>query len=104
MDRDKDRDISEKIALGMPGAPPSNESMFDQRLFNTSQVSPLIIRDSFNLFLSLSPRVLIQDWDYWMMYTMCMISHGELEEEQPRLSTSQAKWLIKIYTEMMLRN
>ena len=38
LDRDKDRDISEKIALGMPGAPPSNESMFDQRLFNTSQV------------------------------------------------------------------
>ena len=54
MDRDKDRDISEKIALGMPGAPPSNESMFDQRLFNTSQVSPLIIRDCFNLSLSLS--------------------------------------------------
>lgn len=102
MDRDKDRDISEKIALGMPGAPPSNESMFDQRLFNTSQVSPLIIRDSFNL--SLSPRVLIQDWDYWMMYIMCMTSHGEQEEEQLRLYTSQAKWPIKIYTEMMLRN
>ena len=38
LEREKDRDISEKIALGLPGGPPSQESMFDQRLFNQSQV------------------------------------------------------------------
>lgn len=39
LEREKDRDISEKIALGMPGGPPSQESLFDQRLFNQTQVS-----------------------------------------------------------------
>ena len=38
LERDKDRDISEKIALGIPGSAPSQESMFDQRLFNQTQV------------------------------------------------------------------
>ena len=37
--RDKDRDISEKIALGMPSNSGTQESMYDQRLFNKSQVS-----------------------------------------------------------------
>ena len=36
--RDKDRDISEKIALGMPSNSGTQESMYDQRLFNKSQV------------------------------------------------------------------
>ena len=39
LEREKDRDISEKIALGMPGGPPSQEALFDQRLFNQTQVS-----------------------------------------------------------------
>ncbi len=37
--RDKERDISEKIALGLPDAQRRNdETQFDQRLFNQSQV------------------------------------------------------------------
>jgi len=36
--RDEDRDISEKVALGQgAGGPQSEESMFDQRLFNQTQ-------------------------------------------------------------------
>ncbi len=38
LQRDKDRDISEKIALGMPSAGGSQETMYDQRLFNQSKV------------------------------------------------------------------
>ena len=39
MERNKDRDVSEKIALGMPSGAPSQDSLFDQRLFNQSKVS-----------------------------------------------------------------
>lgn len=39
LDRERDRDVTEKIALGMPSKNVSQESMFDQRLFNQSQVS-----------------------------------------------------------------
>ena len=39
LDRDKERDITEKIALGMPSKSANQESMYDQRLFNQSQVS-----------------------------------------------------------------
>ena len=39
LERDKDRDISEKIALGVPSGAPTQESLFDQRLFNQTQVS-----------------------------------------------------------------
>ena len=38
LERDKDRDISEKIALGLPAGAPSQETLFDQRLFNQSKV------------------------------------------------------------------
>ena len=37
LDREKDRDISEKIALGMPLKSSTQESMFDQRLFNKTK-------------------------------------------------------------------
>ncbi|KAI6661943.1 hypothetical protein LOD99_9711 [Oopsacas minuta] len=36
-DRGKDRDISEKIALGMPAKTAGQESLFDQRLFNQNK-------------------------------------------------------------------
>ena len=39
LDRDRERDVTEKIALGMPSKSSTQESMFDQRLFNQSQVS-----------------------------------------------------------------
>ncbi len=39
MDRDKDRDVTEKIALGLPSAAGSKEAQFDQRLFNQSKVN-----------------------------------------------------------------
>ena len=35
--RNDERDVSEKIALGMAAAPASSETMYDQRLFNQSQ-------------------------------------------------------------------
>jgi len=38
LQRDRERDISEKIALGMPSAGGSNDLQFDQRLFNQSRV------------------------------------------------------------------
>lgn len=38
LQRDKERDISEQIALGLASAQPSQEAMFDQRLFNQSKV------------------------------------------------------------------
>ena len=38
LERDRDRDVSEKIALGLPSGAPSQEAMFDQRLFNQSKV------------------------------------------------------------------
>jgi len=37
LDREKDRDVSEKIALGMPAKSSTQESLFDQRLFNQSK-------------------------------------------------------------------
>lgn len=43
LERNKDRDISEKIALGMPSGAPSQDSLFDQRLFNQSKVSSSLI-------------------------------------------------------------
>ena len=39
LQRDKERDISEQIALGQAAAHPSQEAMFDQRLFNQNRVS-----------------------------------------------------------------
>ena len=39
LQRDKERDISEQIALGLASAPPSQEALFDQRLFNQSKVN-----------------------------------------------------------------
>lgn len=39
LQRDKERDISEQIALGLASAPASQETMFDQRLFNQSKVN-----------------------------------------------------------------
>ena len=39
IERNKDRDVSEKIALGLPTGAPSQDSLFDQRLFNQSKVS-----------------------------------------------------------------
>ena len=38
LERNKDRDVSEKIALGLPTGAPSQEALFDQRLFNQSKV------------------------------------------------------------------
>lgn len=38
LQRDKERDISEQIALGLASAPPSQEALYDQRLFNQSKV------------------------------------------------------------------
>lgn len=35
--RDKDRDVSEKIALGLPNAGASSEALYDQRLFDGEQ-------------------------------------------------------------------
>lgn len=49
LQRDKERDISEKIALGMPnpGVGGSRETQFDQRLFNQSKVSNLFPLNSY---------------------------------------------------------
>jgi len=38
LDRDRDRDVTEKIALGVPTGGASQDSLFDQRLFNQSKV------------------------------------------------------------------
>ncbi|XP_013398400.1 SNW domain-containing protein 1-like [Lingula anatina] len=37
LQRDQDRDVSEKIALGLPNAGRSQDAQFDQRLFNQSK-------------------------------------------------------------------
>ena len=100
LDRNKDRDISEKIALGMPTGANSQETMFDQRLFNKTQVS---------LFLNLSHslccfRVWIQAMVWKMTPTMCMINHGEQLEEQGKLYTGQVRIWTRISMVMMLRN
>lgn len=52
LQRDKDRDISEKIALGMPSAGTSQEAMHDQRLFNQSKGmdSGFGEEDSYNVY------------------------------------------------------
>jgi len=41
LDRDRDRDVTEKIALGVPTGGASQDSLFDQRLFNQSKVPSL---------------------------------------------------------------
>ena len=41
LERDRDRDVTEKIALGLPSGAKSQESLFDQRLFNQTKVSVL---------------------------------------------------------------
>ena len=38
LERDRDRDVTEKIALGLPSGSKSQESLFDQRLFNQTKV------------------------------------------------------------------
>ena len=38
LDRARDRDVTEQIALGKPAGPPSQEALFDQRLFNQTKV------------------------------------------------------------------
>ena len=38
LEKERDRDVTEKIALGLPSGNPSQESLFDQRLFNQSKV------------------------------------------------------------------
>ena len=38
LERDRDRDVTEKIALGLPSGAKSQESLFDQRLFNQTKV------------------------------------------------------------------
>ena len=38
LERDRDRDVTEKIALGLPSGNKSQESLFDQRLFNQTKV------------------------------------------------------------------
>ena len=49
--RDKDRDISEKVALGMAKVT-GGEAMYDQRLFNqeTSQQAGMGTDDTYNLY------------------------------------------------------
>ena len=39
LERDRDRDVTEKIALGVPSGGVSQDSLFDQRLFNQSKVT-----------------------------------------------------------------
>ena len=51
LQRDKERDISEQIALGLASAPPSQEAMFDQRLFNQSKVSHYSLCHNYASFL-----------------------------------------------------
>lgn len=50
LERERDRDISEKIALGLPSTSGARntEVQFDQRLFNQSKVSsvPLMLKPS----------------------------------------------------------
>uniref|UniRef100_A0A6B2G3W5 SNW domain-containing protein 1 (Trinotate prediction) n=1 Tax=Myxobolus squamalis TaxID=59785 RepID=A0A6B2G3W5_MYXSQ len=41
-EREKERDISEKVALGKPAVKPSDDALFDQRLFNQSRVLLLV--------------------------------------------------------------
>ena len=38
LERSRDRDVTEQIALGKPAGPPSHEALFDQRLFNQTKV------------------------------------------------------------------
>lgn len=52
LDRNKDRDISEKIALGLPAGANSQETMFDQRLFNKTQVCYLFLLSPQLLYFS----------------------------------------------------
>ena len=49
MDRDKDRDVTEKIALGLPSTAGSQEGQFDQRLFNQSKVYVLSLLHTITL-------------------------------------------------------
>ena len=44
LQRDRERDVTEKIALGMAGGgSQSQEAMYDQRLFNQNKVIMLIL-------------------------------------------------------------
>ena len=38
LERSRDRDVTEQIALGKPAGAPSHEALFDQRLFNQTKV------------------------------------------------------------------
>ena len=61
LERDKDRDISEKIALGLPATAPSQETLFDQRLFNQSKVSYIItfLKPPLSMFLWAGDLVIV---------------------------------------------
>ena len=48
-DKQKERDISEKIALGLPNAGGRTDDMqHDHRLYNTSKVSKYYVKDKVN--------------------------------------------------------
>lgn len=107
LERDKDRDISEKIALGVPSGAPSQESLFDQRLFNQTQVSIYILQDHVCV-LYREMYSLCRDWILVMVWKMTrimfMIKHGEQVLGLHKLSTDRQRPKTRISMEMMLRN
>lgn len=50
LQRDRERDISEKIALGLPAKSQSDDASFDQRLFNQSKGMSFCLRSSSSNF------------------------------------------------------
>lgn len=83
LERQRERDISEQIALGIPNARfPSGETQYDQRLFNQSKVSYLILISQGVVYRFKTPFV----WPYlfrvWIVdlvtrkVIMCTINPG----------------------------
>ena len=63
LQRDRERDISEMIALGMPSTGGSQHLQFDQRLFNQSRAMPAWVRIPSSSPLSDGPMLRIENTD-----------------------------------------
>ena len=69
--RDKNRDISEKIALGLPNAGNvSQEALYDQRLFNSTKVS-YFLKGEFSL--KVHEKCFTRN--YWFLKSYCFPAH-----------------------------
>ena len=110
LQRDRERDVTEKIALGMAGGgSQSHEALYDQRLFNQNKVMIFddllceIIISNHSFYVIYCSRVLHQVLAR-MTHTTCMTNLGVIQGVQLMLCIDHQETMTKIFMAMILRN